>query len=85
MPAYRKTSKYSQIDNEIFETKAFGVLASATAPLTIQEVCYGDMALNHVTPQKMARVLNGLCDKGFVKKEKNKQGRLQYSLVGEVE
>lgn len=85
MPAYRKTSKYSVMDNQTFELKAFIVLAEAETALTIPEICQRDMGLVGVTPQKMARVLNSLCDKGVVAKAKSKEkGRLVYTSVGKL-
>lgn len=85
MPSYRKTSKYSLMDNQTFELKAFMVLAESETSLTIPEICQRDMALVNVTPQKMARVLNNLCDKGVVAKAKSKEkGRLVYSSVGKL-
>lgn len=71
--------KYSQMQNQELETKAFMVLAQTTKALTIPEICAGDFALQTQTPQKMARVLNNLCDMGAVIKAKDKsKGRMVY-------
>nr|DAJ86046.1 MAG TPA: hypothetical protein [Caudoviricetes sp.] len=71
--------KYSQMQNQELETKAFMVLAQTTQALTIPEICGQDFALSTQTPQKMARVLNNLCDMGAVIKAKDKsKGRMVY-------
>lgn len=71
--------KYSQMQNQELETKAFMVLAQTTQVLTIPEICGQDFTLSTQTPQKMARVLNNLCDMGAVIKAKDKsKGRMVY-------
>lgn len=71
--------KYSQMQNQELETKAFMVLAQTTQALTIPEICGQDFTLSTQTPQKMARVLNNLCDMGAVIKAKDKsKGRMVY-------
>lgn len=71
--------KYSQMQNQELETKAFMVLAQTTQALTIPEICDQDFTLSTQTPQKMARVLNNLCDIGAVIKAKDKtKGRMVY-------
>ena len=71
--------KYSAMQNQELETKAFMVLAQTTQALTIPEICSQDFALVNQTPQKMARVLNNLCDMGAVIKAKDKsKGRMVY-------
>lgn len=71
--------KYSQMQNQELETKAFMVLAQTTQALTIPEICSQDFTLVNQTPQKMARVLNNLCDMGAVIKAKDKsKGRMVY-------
>lgn len=72
-------SKYSAMQNQELETKAFMVLAQTTQALTIPEICGQDFTLSTQTPQKMARVLNNLCDMGAVIKAKDKsKGRMVY-------
>lgn len=72
-------SKYSQMQNQELETKAFMVLAQTTQALSIPEICSQDFTLANQTPQKMARVLNNLCDIGAVIKAKDKsKGRMVY-------
>lgn len=72
-------SKYSQMQNQELETKAFMVLAQTTQALSIPEICSQDFTLANQTPQKMARVLNNLCDMGAVIKAKDKsKGRMVY-------
>ena len=72
-------SKYSQTQNQELETKAFMVLAQTTQALSIPEICSQDFTLANQTPQKMARVLNKLCDLGAVIKAKDKsKGRMVY-------
>lgn len=71
--------KYSQMQNQELETKAFMVLAQTTQALSIPEICNQDFTLSTQTPQKMARVLNNLCDMGAVIKAKDKaRGRMVY-------
>lgn len=71
--------KYSQMQNQELETKTFMVLAQTTQALTIPEICGQDFTLSTQTPQKMARVLNNLCDMGAVIKAKDKsKGRMVY-------
>lgn len=71
--------KYSAVQNQELETKAFMVLAQTTQALTIPEICGQDFTLSTQTPQKMARVLNNLCDMGAVIKAKDKsKGRMVY-------
>ena len=71
--------KYSQMQNQELETKAFMVLAQTTQALTIPEICGQDFTLSTQTPQKMARVLTNLCDMGAVIKAKDKsKGRMVY-------
>lgn len=71
--------KYSVMQNQELETKAFMVLAQTTQALTIPEICGQDFTLSTQTPQKMARVLNNLCDMGAVIKAKDKsKGRMVY-------
>ena len=67
--------KYSQTQNQELETKAFMVLAQTTQALSIPEICSQDFTLANQTPQKMARVLNNLCDLGAVIKAKDKAKR----------
>ena len=71
--------KYSAVQNQELETKAFMVLAQTTQALTIPEICGQDFTLSTQTPQKMARVLKNLCDMGAVIKAKDKsKGRMVY-------
>ena len=71
--------KYSQTQNQELETKAFMVLAQTTQALSLPEICSQDFTLANQTPQKMARVLNNLCDLGAVIKAKDKaKGRMVY-------
>ena len=71
--------KYSQTQNQELVTKAFMVLAQTTQALSIPEICSQDFTLANQTPQKMARVLNNLCDLGAVIKAKDKtKGRMVY-------
>lgn len=72
-------SKYSAMQNQELETKAFMVLAQTTQALSIPEICGQDFTLSTQTPQKIARVLNNLCDMGAVIKAKDKsKGRMVY-------
>lgn len=72
-------SKYSATQNQELETKTFMVLAQTTRALSIPEICGQDFTLSTQTPQKMARVLNNLCDMGAVIKSKDRsKGRMIY-------
>ena len=72
-------SKYSAAQNQQLETKTLKVLAQTPEALTAAEICSRDFTLANQTPQKMARVLNNLCDLGAVIKTKDKsKGRMVY-------
>ena len=71
--------KQYQTQNQELETKAFMVLAQTTQALAMPEICSQAITLSNQTPQKMARVLNNLCDLGAVIKAKDKaKGRMVY-------
>ena len=71
--------RYCAAHNQELETKTFMVLAQTTEALTAAEICSRDFTLANQTPQKMARVLNNLCDLGAVIKTKDKsKGRMVY-------
>lgn len=77
-----KKSKYTEAQNQEFEMRALDVLARHTSAITIGDICNEDMILGAQNTQKMARVLNSLCDKGLVKKAKSKrQNKMVYITV----
>lgn len=79
--AFRK-SKYSVVQNQDLEFRTLDVLANAPIALTIEEICLNDLCLVNQTTQKMARILNELCDKGLAVKAKSRsRKRMVYASV----
>lgn len=82
MAGYRKTSKYTPERNSEINVETLAVLVESTEPLTIDEIKSRSMELISVAPQKMARILSELNDKGFVRKSPNKaKGKMVYMAV----
>lgn len=77
-------SKYSKELTQRWTAKAMIVLAEAQRDMTSKEIQQGDLDLVDVTPQKMARILNELVDKGLVVKSKGKSGLMHYKAMGMV-
>lgn len=85
MPGF-KQPKYSKVQNQRLEVTTLDVLVNAKEPLTIPEICAADLTLTYQTTQKMSRILNGLCEAGFVKKTKSKsKGKMIYVAVACLE
>lgn len=77
-------SKYTPELTQRWTTKAMIVLAEAQRDMTSKEIQQGDLDLVDVTPQKMARMLNELVDKGLVVKSKGKSGLMHYKAMGTI-
>lgn len=85
MPAFKK-SKYSVVQTQEITMRTLGVLLDTGKPMTIEEICQGDMHLIGQTTQKMARVLNSLVEGGLVMKTKSKaKQRMIYAAVASLE
>nr|DAG74380.1 MAG TPA: Z DNA-binding protein [Caudoviricetes sp.] len=82
MPNIR--SKYSPELTQRWTAKAMIVLVEAQRDMTCKEIQQGDLDLVGVTPQKMARILNELVDKGLVMKSKGKSGLMHYKAMGTI-
>ena len=77
-------SKYSKELTHRWTTEAMIVLAEAQRDMTSKEIQQGSLDLVEVTPQKMARILNELVDKGLVMKSKGKSGLMYYKAMGTI-
>ena len=85
MPAF-KQAKYTREKSAEIRLTALGVLVDAGRPLTISEICAGDISLTYQTTQKMSRELAELVEAGLVKKTKSKsKGRMVYAAVASLE
>lgn len=86
MPAFKKT-KYTATQTQEITMRAFGALCDSATPMTIDEIQQADLFLVNTTPQKMARVLNELVEKGVVVKTKSKSkgGRMVYMSIEALE
>lgn len=86
MPAFKK-AKYTATQTQEITMRAFGALCDSTTPMTIDEIQQADLFLISMTPQKMARVLNELVEKGVVAKTKSKAkgGRMVYMSIEVLE
>lgn len=85
MPAF-KQAKYTKEKSAEIRLTALGVLIDAGRPLTISEICAGDINLTYQTTQKMSRELAELVEAGLVKKTKSKsKGRMVYAAVASLE
>lgn len=76
--------KYSPELTQRWTTKAMVVLAEAQRDMTCKEIQQGDLDLVGITPQKMARILNELVDKGLVMKSKGRSGLMHYKAMGTI-
>lgn len=76
--------KYSKELTQRWTVKAMIVLAEAQRDMTSKEIQQGDLDLVGITPQKMARILNELVDKGLVMKSKGKSGLMHYKAMGTI-
>ena len=60
------------------------VLSDTQEAMTCDQIRQSDLELVGVTPQKMARILSGLVERGLVVKTKSKDGRMRYKSVGVI-
>lgn len=60
------------------------VLSDAQEAMTCDQIRQSDLELAGVTPQKMARILGGLVERGLIVKTKGKDGRMRYKSVGVI-
>ena len=74
--AYTK-SKYTEQQNQSWTVAAMIVLSEAQEAMTCDQIRQLDLELVGVTPQKMARILSGLVERGLVVKTKGKDGRMR--------
>ena len=81
--AYKK-SKYTEQQNQNWTVAAMIVLSDAQEAMTCDQIRQSDLELVGVTPQKMARILSGLVERGLVVKTKGKDGRMRYRSVGVI-
>ena len=81
--AYTK-SKYTEQQNQSWTVAAMIVLSEAQEAMTCDQIRQSDLELVGVTPQKMARILSGLVERGLVVKTKGKDGRMRYKSVGVI-
>ena len=81
--AYTK-SKYTEQQNQSWPVAAMIVLSEAQEAMTCDQIRQSDLELVGVTPQKMARILSGLVERGLVVKTKGKDGRMRYKSVGVI-
>ena len=81
--AYTK-SKYTKQQNQNWTVAAMIVLSDAQEAMTCDQIRQSDLELVGVTPQKMARILSGLVERGLVVKTKGKDGRMRYKSVGVI-
>jgi hypothetical protein len=80
MPSFKK-GKYTAAQTQEIRMRAFEAIGSSTQAMTIEEIKNADLCLAEVTSQKIAQVLGGLTDAGFVVKIKNKAGRMTYMSI----
>ena len=80
-----RVSKYSDKMNHQITFDTIEVLDASPVAMSISDICAARISLNGVTSQKMARILNELIEKGFVKKAKSKNGRMMYKSTAVME
>ena len=81
--AYTKP-KYTEQQNQSWTVAAMIVLSESQEAMTCDQIRQSDLELVGVTPQKMARILSGLVERGLVVKTKGKDGRMRYKSVGVI-
>ena len=81
--AYTKP-KYTEQQNQNWTVAAMIVLSDTQEAMTCDQIRQSDLELVGVTPQKMARILSGLVERGLVVKTKSKDGRMRYKSVGVI-
>lgn len=73
-----RASRYSPQQNSQMTFDVMEVLAESPISMNISQICDARISLHGVTSQKMARILNHLCEMNLVKKGKSKNGRMMY-------
>lgn len=81
--AYKK-SKYTEKQNQSWTVAAMVVLSESQEAMTCDQIRQSDLCLVEVTPQKMARILSELAERGLIVKTKGKDGRMRYKSVGVI-
>lgn len=77
---YRK-STYSKEQTDNWRGRIAIVLAEAQEALSIPQIQERDMALQGISPQKMAKMLGSLIEYNLVAKSKAKNGRMVYKSL----
>lgn len=75
-------SKYTPEMNQRWSVDAMITLGEQARDMTCEEIQQASIELGALTPQKMSRILNELCERGFVMKAKGRNGRMRYKAVG---
>ena len=83
MPGH--VSRYNDKLNHQITFDTIEVLDASPIAMSISDICAARISLHGITSQKMARVLNELIEKGFVKKAKSKSGRMMYKSTAVME
>ena len=81
--AYKK-SKYTEKQNQSWTVAAMVVLSESQEAMTCDQIRKSDLCLVEVTPQKMARILSELAERGLIVKTKGRDGRMRYKSVGVI-
>ena len=77
-------SKYSPEMNQKWMVEAMVILADEARDMTCEEIQKASISFSGVTPQKMSRILNELCERGLVMKGKARSGRMKYKAMGTI-
>lgn len=82
-----KTSIYSPRINAEIKTNLLMTLDEATEAdiPTTDWLQRNNIILSTITPQKLSRSLNELCDMGLVRKGKTRAGRMAYRLTSKMQ
>ena len=83
MASYHRT-KYSVEDTQRWTVEALVTLGEEGRAMTCAEIKACNILLADVTPQKMARCLNDLCERGLILKTKGKDNRMLYKSVSVI-
>ena len=83
MAGYRK-SKYSAEDTQRWTGEAMFTLSEEKRAMTCAEIQSSNLQLVGLTPQKLSRCLNDLCERGLVVKTKGRDNLMHYKSVGVI-
>lgn len=83
MASYKK-SKYKTEDTQRWTVEALVTLEKEKRAMTCSEIKSSNLELVELTPQKLARCLNDLCERGLVMKTKGKDNLMHYKSVGVI-